>query len=91
MSVSKLLEAAWRAVCLRAETVLALNRNPDYWVYGRGDVESKRGLDAGEDMFNNISMEERSKFKEETLSNVGGRTSSQRMRRCTSFLPVERS
>ncbi len=64
-----------------AETVLALNRNPDYWVYGRGDVQSKRGLDSGEDLFNNISMEERSKFKEETLSNVGGRTSSRPMRR----------
>ena len=62
--------------------MLSLNRNPDYWVYGKGELQSKRGLDAGEDLFNKVSMEERSKFKEETLSNVGGRTSSQRMRRC---------
>lgn len=63
-----------------------MNRNPDYWVYGKGEVQSKRGLDAGEDLFNNVSMEERSKFKEETLSNVGGRTSAQRMRRLLLFL-----
>ncbi|KAK9821264.1 hypothetical protein WJX74_005064 [Apatococcus lobatus] len=66
---------------LLQETVLSLNRNPDYWVYGKGEMQSKRGLDAGEDLFNKVSMEERSKFKEETLSNVGGRTSAQRMRR----------
>lgn len=71
----------FRCSVLPAETVLALNRNPDYWVYGKGEMQSKRGLDAGEDLFNKVSMEERSKFKEETLSNVGGRTSASRMRR----------
>ncbi|KAK9819848.1 hypothetical protein WJX72_003190 [[Myrmecia] bisecta] len=56
------------------ETVLALNRNPDYCVYGAAKVSNQRDLDAGEDKFNQVSIEERSKFKEETLSNVGGRS-----------------
>ena len=61
--------------------MLTISRNPDYCVYGSGNVESKQGLDASQELFNTISMEERSKFKEETLSNVEGRTSSERMRR----------
>lgn len=56
------------------ETVLALLRNPDQCVYGAASVDNKRGLSAGEDAFNKVSMEERGKFKEETLVNYGGRS-----------------
>ena len=59
---------------LPAETVLALLRNPDYCIYGLSSLKKERGLDAGEDRFNEISMQERGKFKEETLVNFGGRT-----------------
>ena len=54
--------------------MLALLRNPDYCIYGLSSLKKERGLDAGEDRFNEISMQERGKFKEETLVNFGGRT-----------------
>lgn len=54
------------------ETVLSLARNPDYAVYGFGQVDSALDMDAGEAAFNEVVMEERTKFKEETLVNVGG-------------------
>src|SRR5699024_8921039 len=38
-------------------------------------VDKTRGLDNAEAKFNQMSMEERSKFGSETLSNFGGRTS----------------
>lgn len=56
------------------ETVLALLRNPDYCIYGAASSASARGLDGGEAKFNEISMEERGKIKEETLVNYGGRS-----------------
>lgn len=60
--------------CVVAETVLSLLRNPDYCVYGDGATKNPRGLDAAEEAFNEVVMEERGKFKEETLVNVGGRS-----------------
>lgn len=57
-----------------AETVLSLLRNPDYCVYGDGGTKNPRGLDGAEDAFNEVVMQERGKFKEETLVNVGGRS-----------------
>lgn len=56
------------------ETVLALLRNPDYCVYGEGSTKNPRGLDGAEEAFNEVVMEERGKFKEETLVNVSGRS-----------------
>jgi uncharacterized membrane protein len=52
--------------------VLSLLRNPEYAVYGAASVKSERDLDAGEQAFNELSMEERGKFEEETLVNVSG-------------------
>ena len=57
-----------------AETVLSLLRNPDYCVYGDGSTKNPRGLDGAEDAFNEVVLQERGKFKEETLVNVGGRS-----------------
>ena len=61
--------------CLRAhaETVLGLLRNPKYCVYAASQMFNERTLSRGEDTFNRISMEERGKYKEETLVNYGGR------------------
>jgi hypothetical protein len=72
-----------RLTCDRAaEAVLALLRNPEYAVYGAAKVRKEAGLDAGEDAFNEVSLQERGKFKKETLVNVGGRSRSKRMSRC---------
>ncbi len=38
----------------RAETVLALMRNPEYSIYGAAKVDNEGGLDAGEDRFNEV-------------------------------------
>jgi uncharacterized membrane protein len=51
------------------EASLALLRHPEYWVYaGSGTQQAK--LNAAESQFNRLSLAERSKFSEETLSNV---------------------
>lgn len=53
---------------LLQETTLSLLRHPHFWSYG--GVESDRArLEAAEAAFNQLSLAERSKFSEETLSN----------------------
>jgi len=51
------------------ETSLALLRHPEYWVYTGGGTEQLK-LSSAESQFNRLSLAERSKFSEETLSNV---------------------
>ncbi|KAK3004630.1 hypothetical protein RJ639_019117 [Escallonia herrerae] len=52
------------------ETTLALLRHPDYCISGYSSVDVKRSMDEGEKRFNQLSIEERGKFDEETLVNV---------------------
>jgi uncharacterized membrane protein len=51
------------------ESSLALLRHPEYWIYGGAESEQTR-LATAEAKFNQLSLAERSKFTEETLSNV---------------------
>lgn len=60
--------ASGRATVLQ-EATLALLRHPEYWVYGATNSQ-KASLEAAEAKFNQFSLTERSKFTEETLSNV---------------------
>ena len=60
--------ASGRAKVLQ-EATLALLRHPEYWMYGATNSE-KASLEAAEAKFNQFSLTERSKFSDETLSNV---------------------
>lgn len=51
------------------EATLALLRHPEYWMYGAAE-SSQAALDAAEAKYNQLALTERSKFTEETLSNV---------------------
>jgi uncharacterized membrane protein len=56
------------------ETTLALLRHPDKVIYAWSD-KNREPLDNAENLFNQFSMEERSRASEETLTNVDGRLS----------------
>lgn len=61
------------STCAAAEVVLALMRHPEFCVYGQVVSEQARGADKAERWFERQSVTELSKFKEETLSNYGGK------------------
>ncbi|CAI0432405.1 unnamed protein product [Linum tenue] len=52
------------------ETSLSLLRHPDYCISAYSAVDVKRSMEDGEKRFNQLSIEERGKFDEETLVNV---------------------
>lgn len=54
------------------EVSLALLRHPEYWVYATAE-STQETLDTAEALFNKLSLTERSKFTEETLSNYQNR------------------
>lgn len=60
--------AAGRATVLQ-EATLSLLRHPEYWVYGATNSQ-QASLDAAEAKFNQFALTERSKFTDETLTNV---------------------
>jgi uncharacterized membrane protein len=60
--------AAGRAQLLQ-EATLAILRHPEYWAYGSAQAQ-KTGLNSAEGQFNQWTLAERSKFTEETLSNI---------------------
>lgn len=51
------------------EATLALLRHPEYWVYGATESQ-KTDINTAEARFNQLALTERSKFSEETLTNV---------------------
>jgi uncharacterized membrane protein len=53
------------------EVSLALLRHPEYWAYGSATTERPK-LNTAEGIFNRLALAERSKFTEETLSNLNG-------------------
>ncbi|MBD1867893.1 DUF1517 domain-containing protein [Cyanobacteria bacterium FACHB-471] len=54
------------------ETVLTLLRSPEYWSHVRVDSQTANSRQEASRLFEQLSIEERSKFGSETLANVGG-------------------
>ncbi|CAN0920495.1 hypothetical protein LINGRAHAP2_LOCUS32076 [Linum grandiflorum] len=68
------------------ETSLALLRHPDYCISAYSAVDVKRSMEDGEKRFNQLSIEERGKFDEETLVNVNSiKRQSSKTKRASGF------
>ncbi|KAK9992612.1 hypothetical protein SO802_027597 [Lithocarpus litseifolius] len=52
------------------ESIVALLRHQNYWISGYSSVKQKRGVEAVEREFKQLSAEEREKFEIESLANV---------------------
>ncbi|GFH18745.1 uncharacterized protein HaLaN_15599, partial [Haematococcus lacustris] len=74
------------------ETLQLVLRNMEYVSYATSGGRVFNDIDQAESKFNEVSFEERSKFKEETLTNVDGRMARSRGRsfagRCCVCPPV---
>jgi uncharacterized membrane protein len=62
---------------LLQETVLALLRSPEYWSHAKVTGQTVRSRAQASQVFEQLSVTERSKFSRETLVNVGGQVSHQ--------------
>ncbi|MBD1917209.1 MULTISPECIES: DUF1517 domain-containing protein [Cyanophyceae] len=62
---------------LLQETVLALLRSPEYWSHAKLTGQTVRSRAHASQVFEQLSVTERSKFSRETLVNVGGQVSRQ--------------
>lgn len=54
------------------ETVLALLRSPEYWSHARVSSQTVKSREQASQVFEQLSIQERSKLSAETLVNVGG-------------------
>lgn len=59
---------------LLQDAALTLLRNPEFCVYGRIQSSKHKQLDEAERVFDEYSLTEQSKYREETLANTGGQT-----------------
>ncbi|HEY9659161.1 MAG TPA: DUF1517 domain-containing protein, partial [Allocoleopsis sp.] len=58
---------------LLRETVLALMRSPENWSHVRASSQTVKSRQEAAQLFEKLSIEERSKFSAETLAKVGGK------------------
>lgn len=58
---------------LLQESALALLRSPENWTHVLATSQTVKSREDAEAVFNQVSIQERSKFSAETLTNVGGR------------------
>lgn len=79
--------ASGRGMVLQ-EATLALLRHPEYWVYAKTESNLSK-LEAAESQFNRFALSERSKYSEETLSNVEGLSRKEETEATSGELPAE--
>ncbi|MBD2741655.1 DUF1517 domain-containing protein [Coleofasciculus sp. FACHB-1120] len=63
---------------LLQESALALLRSPENWTHVLASSQTVKSREDAEAIFNQVSIQERSKFSAETLTNVGGRVRQQK-------------